>query len=58
MSDINVKLGSEPGNSLYALLLGTKDSVSLALKSMAAGSAHLILIAGQKLAIRVYHALR
>lgn len=53
-----MKRGSEPGNSLYSLLLGTKDSVSSALKSMASGSAHLILTTGQKLAVRVYHALR
>lgn len=44
--------------SLYTLLLGTKDSVSSALKSMAAGSAPLILTAGPKLAVRVCHAVR
>ena len=54
----NVKLGPEPGNFLYSLLLGTKGSVPLVLKGMASGSAHLILTARQKLVVRVYYALR
>lgn len=54
----NAKLGPEPGNFLYSLLLGTKGYVPLALKGMASGSAHLILTARQKLVVRVYYALR